>query len=89
MKKYLNKKRVEILDFMEGKCIFCGFSDYRALQVDHINGCGKKNRLDRYALFVDIKKNTHKYQLLCANCNWIKRYEKGEDRGRIYESEVI
>jgi len=25
-----------------------------------------------------------RYQLLCANCNWIKRYEENEDRrGRL------
>ena len=25
-----------------------------------------------------IKNNYNKYQLLCANCNWIKRYENKE-----------
>lgn len=27
-----------------------------------------------------IMDTTGKYQLLCANCNWIKRHEKGEHR---------
>ncbi len=26
------------------------------------------------------------YQLLCANCNWIKRDERGEVRGRKYSN---
>ena len=66
----------------------CGFSDWRALQLDHIHGGGTKERLGLkkfdlalvYYRFIiknpeDAKK---KFQLLCANCNWIKRYEANE-----------
>lgn len=31
------KKRLEVLKEMGGQCLWCGFSDPRALQVDHIN----------------------------------------------------
>lgn len=35
-------------------------------------------------LYQDIlanSKSKEKYQLLCANCNWIKRFERKEHRG--------
>ena len=36
--------RKECLEKMGGKCSQCGFSDYRALQVDHINNDGYEER---------------------------------------------
>ena len=27
-----------------------------------------------------VKDSSRKYQLLCANCNWIKREENGENK---------
>ena len=63
------------------KCNHCGFSDIRALQIDHVNGDGRAERTIRKSLnrkialgLVDI----NRYQLLCANCNWIKRIENNE-----------
>ena len=82
-KKTNHKRRLETLILAGGiKCVKCGFSDWRALQVDHINGGGSKNRLDSLKLKVDIKKSPQKYQILCANCNWIKRYENKEAIGK-------
>jgi hypothetical protein len=54
-------------------------------QVDHINGGGNKekgNITRTYWLVVleEIPKYPNKYQLLCANCNWIKKYENKEDK---------
>lgn len=74
-------KRKEILELLGGKCCRCGFDDVRALQVDHVNGGGHQERKITTSvnkLFKDIKKIPEKYQLLCANCNWIKRYENKE-----------
>lgn len=64
----------------------CGFDDRRALQLDHIWGGGTKDRrrlrpngVYREALrMIESGTVAQKYQLLCANCNWIKRFEKGE-----------
>ena len=72
---------------MGGKCVRCGFSDPRALQIDHINGGGSKERKERgfngnfhrHVLKSFINKE-NKYQLLCANCNWIKRVENNESK---------
>mgnify|MGYP001561252533 CR=1 FL=1 len=78
----------EIHAKLGGKCKHCGFSDIRALQIDHKNGRGGKERRNHtnlvgYRRFV--LENIEKYQLLCANCNWIKRVEEKEYRGSKYE----
>lgn len=67
-------------------CVKCGFSDKRALQLDHVQDDGHKHRRTRR----DGRRTTdcrrawadaaHSYQpdrfqILCANCNWIKRGE--------------
>ena len=73
--------RQQALDALGGRCVRCGFDDPRALQVDHVNDDG---HADRQALgaswFGKIMRairdgERDKYQLLCANCNWIKRAE--------------
>lgn len=81
-----HERRNEIIRLLGSKCSRCGFSkDVRVLQIDHINGGGteerkKVNCYERYLILVleSIKRGEKKYQLLCANCNWIKRYEKKE-----------
>lgn len=85
-KLHHQKYRQMVLDLLGGKCIRCGFSDSRALQVDHINGGGRRERLfdkiDKpYKMYNMVLKDTNKekYQLLCANCNVIKRIENGEN----------
>lgn len=84
------KSRLEIIQLLGSKCsnpnclVPNGCTDIRCLQIDHINGGGSKERRrigphSYYKkLFSEIKSGSKDYQLLCANCNWIKRYEKGE-----------
>ena len=72
-----------IIDFYGGSCIRCGFTDWRALQIDHINGGGHKELEIRssnqiYKMIINGKLRKGDYQLLCANCNWIKRFESNE-----------
>lgn len=75
-------RRLYILEIIGGsKCAKCRFSDVRALQIDHINGGGNKERdlaKSHFAYLTNVLKNPKKYQILCANCNWIKRYESKE-----------
>jgi hypothetical protein len=51
------------------------------LQLDHVNGGGKAERrlmgVDRIYRKA-LKDFEATYQLLCANCNWIKRFERKE-----------
>jgi hypothetical protein len=58
------------------------------LQIDHINGGGSQERKTRtrweWEIIINsFEKGENKYQLLCANCNWIKRYEQKEVRTRL------
>ena len=79
---YREKWRSIMIDALGGKCVRCGFSDERALQIDHVNGGGRSEHR-KYSPSIFCKKviteaKSGKYQILCANCNWIKKSEKGE-----------
>ena len=67
-------------------CAHCGYSDIRALELDHINGDGNIHRRKlsgrSYSgggtvTYLDLKKKgfPNGYQVLCRNCNWIKYIE--------------
>src|SRR6266404_9630328 len=76
----------EAFELLGNKCIKCGWTDRRALQIDHIEAIGdaqrrKLNHRGRI-LYREVKANPIKYQLLCANCNWIKRHENKECNNR-------
>lgn len=77
--------RLLALEMIGGKiCVKCGFLDVRALQIDHIHGGGTAesrslgNKLFRRV--IADPERCSKYQVLCANCNWIKRSENNELR---------
>jgi len=84
-------RRNETLDKMGGKCTKCDVNDYRVLQIDHINGDGKRERnlMNRREYYANVLKSflagEGRYQLLCCNCNWIKRVEMKEYRKRSEE----
>jgi RNase P subunit RPR2 len=81
--------REAVLSLLGNKCAGCGFSDKRALQIDHVNGGGSKQgrelKMHRGVKFYKLvlSNKNEDYQLLCANCNWIKRIEKNELPKRI------
>ena len=77
------KLRQAVIALLGGKCVSCGISDVRVLQIDHINSNGAEDRKiygagqpAYYQHILDCKGIG--YQLLCANCNWLKRYERRE-----------
>ena len=88
-KAYYIKIKKELMEYLGGiKCSKCGFTDIRALQFDHIKGNGKQDRLihkshTTLALYYYKKPELAKQeiQVLCANCNWIKRFENYEHKG--------
>lgn len=82
-RNYNLRIRLATLEILGNECVKCGFKDKRALQVDHINGGGGAERkkckqfFGKYIL-EEILAGKKKYQLLCANCNWIKKVENNE-----------
>lgn len=84
-REHHKKQRIEFLiKIGECKCRICGFSDWRALQIDHVNGDGFIERkkyggaITRKQQTKLIEENPQNYQILCCNCNWIKKYENKE-----------
>ena len=84
---YRQRLRVRLLTiYGNGKCacVKCGFTDIRALSVDHIDGGGEQER-HRYgksgnAFYELLKKHNFPkgYQTLCMNCQFIKMHEEKE-----------
>lgn len=84
--KHDELKRKVLTVYGHGKCacVRCGFSDIRALCIDHVNGGGTrhvkslgKNGKTFYKWLVD---NNYPlgFQTLCYNCNQIKYLEEWE-----------
>jgi len=86
---HLRELRSRIFELLGDKCANCGFSDRRALQIDHKDGGGSKEIKSSESPTQYLRmiiKNLSRYQILCANCNWIKRYTHQEmlaPRGRV------
>ena len=91
-KEKLRNLRLEVIKLLGGQCVNLfgqhdkPYTDIRALQIDHVNGGGKqelkkygKHRRQYYEYLIEkIKSGSKDYQLLCANCNWIKKAVKKE-----------
>lgn len=81
-----NKQRVAVLWYYSKgtmSCVQCGFSDIRALCLDHINGGGTVQRKEMKCgsnvwLWLSRHGFPPGYQILCANCNTIKAREEDE-----------
>ena len=89
--KYDVKRKLNIIALLGGKCVCCGFNDSRALCIDHIKGNGREHRRKFTAsngnfrgrkyymsIYRELLNGSMDYQLLCANCNQIKKYENKE-----------
>ncbi len=90
------KLHIKLIAILGGECSKCGTKDKRVLQIDHVNGGGRQEIIK----FKDIRKlysyylnhpieAKQKLQVLCANDNWIKRYENNERGGKKMFEEVI
>jgi len=84
-KKYHERLRDRVYVKLGNRCAKCGFADARALQIDHVQGGGRRD-VARYRsrtsyLKAVLEDTAGSYQLLCANCNMIKCVENKERLG--------
>jgi hypothetical protein len=86
--RWHRRMRGELMAFLGGRCVTCGFDNPLALHVDHINDDGHLEGRNRYLgkvfklMKTDRDEVRRRYQILCANCNEIKRmsvYRKPEE----------
>lgn len=88
--KYFQNLKLKVLThygYGKPQCIHCGFSDIRALSLDHTEGNGTQHRkaikrgggLSFYKWLYD-NDLPEGYQTLCMNCQFIKRFENHETR---------
>jgi hypothetical protein len=86
--KSQQKLKIDAMNCLGGViCNSCGSSDIRYLQVDHINGGGGKEleKISTSGVYKKIRDNSlcrKEYQVLCANCNIIKRIVNGEGKNK-------
>lgn len=84
--KIRNNTKEKLFNILGHKCIECGNTDKRVLQFDHINGNGHKWRMSltsgftKLNVLLKLPNLKDEIQVLCANCNWVKRYENKELR---------
>ena len=86
--KWVQRIREPVLRFYGNgqlACIRCGFSDSRALILDHIEGNGRQDLRRRkiaggHVLYGQLLREGFPpgYQTLCWNCNVIKAFERKE-----------
>ncbi len=74
----------EISGLEKIRCVKCGNTDPRILQIHHVNGDGNRD-VNFYSKFDNYlkgksksKKPTEKLELRCANCNILAEYEMGK-----------
>lgn len=83
-REYYRRHRDAVLEKLGGKCARCGIDDRRVLCIDHVHGGGTKEfrELGAAKLMKKVLDDENgEYQILCHNCNWIKRYENREAFG--------
>jgi hypothetical protein len=86
-KEYQRKRRLKILLHYSPNliCNKCGFNDVRALTIDHKNSNGSEDRKkfgsgSAFYGWIIKRDFPEDLQVLCMNCQWIKRHENNEFR---------
>jgi len=79
-----NDERIRVIELLGGMCTKCKETDYRILQVHHVNGNGKRD-YERfggpgafYRAILKGNRSTKGLSVLCPNCNIIHEYEIGK-----------
>jgi len=86
LRKTKREIRLKLLRHLGDGCVFCGYDKNElTLQIDHIDGSGAsdkrrfKGNATAYGYYLNHPEMAKdRLQILCANCNAIKRFEKRE-----------
>lgn len=77
--------RLRAIEALGGRCVRCGLDDPRVLVIDHVDGGGRERRAageNGRALYrACVAEGPGRFQVLCHNCNFLKRVELGEHVG--------
>lgn len=67
------RKRLAVIDYLGGKCVYCGCDNIDAMEINHKNGGGSKEhrkRTRRHKLYNEILQGKRDdIELTCAICN--------------------
>jgi hypothetical protein len=87
MQAYARQRLFEVktkaMNMLGGKCVDCGITDVRVLQVNHKAGGGTKEKLfggDMYRAIISGERKIDDLDVRCANHNIIYEYERGSRR---------
>lgn len=82
--QYRKTTHQRIVEFLGGKCVVCGETDWQILMPNHKNGGGKKERRALYnstqSFYLDILSGNRRHDdldLRCANHNVLYEFEVG------------
>jgi len=78
MKEYRTDLRSRAVAHLGGACKSCGIRDARVLCFDHIDGLKGQKRESQDMVLRQVLAGSTAYQLLCHNCNHLKRFENHE-----------
>ena len=71
--------RIKVLDAFGRICVLCGFSDERALTLDHRlnNGAQERKALGERGVYRRAlePENQGEYRMICMNCQFIERHK--------------
>lgn len=88
LKKVHHDLKIQVLSHYSGGkpvCGYCGFDDVRALSIDHVGGAGLAHRRTLSVTMYYWLRNSNYpegYQVLCMNCQFIKRRDNRECSGK-------
>lgn len=71
------REKLKLFTMYGSECSMCGFSDMRALSLDHVkdNGNEERRQIGERGVYRRAKElyRPDEYQILCMNCQFIKR----------------
>jgi len=80
-KRYTHKLRRKVIQLLGGKCVNCGCNNYNALEINHKNGDGNKERRKTsykqfYLNILSGRRKTDDLEIRCIVCNALHKAQK-------------